>query len=75
MLLKIIKKVIIKRLIQEALEELPELKQQGLNYLETHKEEFITYILEKIKCAIKDFLAKKVNQAKEKIIKITKNNN
>lgn len=73
--IKNLKRVVINHLIHEALEELPTLKQQGLNYLETHKEEFIAYILEKIKCAIKDFLAKKVNQAKDKVVKITENNN
>lgn len=68
-------KAVLTIIIEEALEELPELKQQGLNYLDSHKEEFIAYILEKIKCAIKDFIAKKINQAKEKVIKITENNN
>lgn len=73
--IKNLKRVVINHLINEALEELPTLKQQGLNYLNSHKEEFIAFILEKIKCAIKDFIAKKVNQAKDKVIKITENNN
>lgn len=75
MLLKCIRKAIIKRLIREALEELPELKTQGINYLNSHKEEFLEFVFIKIKCAIKDFVVKKINQAKEKIIKISDNNN
>lgn len=75
MLLKCIRRMIIKRLIREALEELPELKAQGINLIKAHKDEFLEHVKNQIKIAVQNFIAKKVNQAKEKIVKITENNN
>ena len=75
MLLKCIRRMIIKRLIHEALEELPELKAQGINLIKAHKDEFLEHVKNQIKIAVQNFIAKKVNQAKEKIVKITENNN
>lgn len=72
---KLIKNAVINKLITEALEELPEIKKKGLNYLDSHKDEFVDFIFEKIKIAIKDFIAKKVNQAKDKIVKMTDSSN
>lgn len=75
MLLKCIRRMIIKRLIREALEELPELKAQGINLIKAHKDEFLEHVKNQIKIAVQNFIAKKVNQAKEKIVKITENKN
>lgn len=66
-------KAVINVLIEEALEELPELKQQGLNILKAHKDEFIEDVKNRIKVEVQCFLGKKINQAKEKIIKVTEN--
>ena len=73
--IKNLKRVVINHLIDEALEEIPNLKQAGLNYLDAHKEEFLEFIFAKIKCAVKEFVAKKLDNAKEKIVKVTENNN
>lgn len=75
MLLKCIRRMIIKRLIREALEELPELKAQGINLIKAHKDEFLEHVKNQIKIAVQNFIAKKVNQAREKIVKITENKN
>ena len=68
-------KAVITILIQEALEELPELKQQGINILNNHKDEFIEDVKVRVKAEVQNFIAKKVNQAKEKIVNITHNPN
>lgn len=68
-------KAVITILIQEALEELPELKQQGINILNSHKDEFIEDVKVRVKAEVQSFIAKKVNQAKEKIVNITHNPN
>lgn len=68
-------KAVITILIQEALEELPELKQQGINILNSHKDEFIEDVKVRVKAEVQNFISKKVNQAKEKIVNITHNPN
>lgn len=68
-------KAVITILIQEALEELPELKQQGINILNSRKDEFIEDVKVRVKAEVQSFIAKKVNQAKEKIVNITHNPN
>lgn len=73
--LKTFIKAVITILIEEALEELPELKQQGLNILKEHKEEFLEDVKNRIKIEVQNFIAKKINQKKQKIIDITKNSN
>ena len=73
--IRIFIKAVITILIQEALEELPELKQQGINILNNHKDEFIEDVKVRVKAEVQNFIAKKVNQAKEKIVNITHNPN
>lgn len=73
--IKNLKILVINKLITEALEEIPRLKQIGLLYLEAHKDEFFEYIFEKIKVAVKDFITNKINQAKNKIIETTESKN
>lgn len=73
--LKTFIKAVITILIEEALEELPELKQQGLNILKEHKDEFLEDIKTRIKIEVQNFIAKKINQKKQKIVNITDNAN
>lgn len=73
--LKTFIKAVITILIEEALEELPELKQQGLNILKDHKDEFLEDIKTRIKIEVQNFIAKKINQKKQKIVNITDNAN
>lgn len=71
--IKNLKVLVVKKFIEEALEELPNLKQMALLYIESHKDEFLDFIFLKIKAAIKDFITKKIDKEKEKIIKVTEN--
>lgn len=72
--IKSIKKALLKKLINEALDELPALKAQGLNYLKAHKDEFITEVKNHIKTAVKAFIEKKSNEAKLKLLNATQKN-
>ena len=73
--IKNLKRVVINHLINEALEDVPNLKQAGLNYLDTHKEEFLEFVFAKIKCAVKEFIVKKLDKAKARIVKQTESIN
>lgn len=73
--LKTFIKAVLTIIIEEALEELPELKQQGLNILKEHKDEFLEDIKTRIKIEVQNFIAKKINQKKQKIVNITDNAN
>lgn len=75
MLLKMVKKAILKRLIREAIEEMPEIKKQALNLYEAHKDEVIQQVKNHVKIAIQNFVVKKIDSAKVKIVKITGHNN
>ena len=57
-----IKKRILKSIINDIKKEIPELKNTALEYWEEHKDELLQFIKEKIKQAIKDFVASKINR-------------
>ena len=52
----------LKRIIKRIKNEIPELKNIALGYLEDHKDELLDKLQEVIKQAIKDFVASKVNR-------------
>lgn len=62
MIIKWIKKKVFKSIINDIKKQIPELKSTALEYLEEHKDELLQFIKEKIKQAIKDFVASKVNR-------------
>lgn len=68
-------KHLLKGIIKEALEQLPELKQKGLNILKEHKDEFIAAIKEAILNAVEKFIDKIINKEKAKIVETTGNPN
>lgn len=72
---KAINEAILKNFIKNALEHLPELKQAGLNYLRTHKNEILEAVKKAIISAIKKFIENKTKEAKAKIIQISGNAN
>ena len=53
-----LEKIVIKRIIKRISNELPELKEKALEYLEENKDE----IIEKIKDLIIDFIKSKTNK-------------
>ena len=61
-MLKWIKKKILKSIIKDIKKEIPEIKNTALDYLEDNKDELLDFIKEKLKQAIKDFVASKVNR-------------
>ena len=61
-MLKWIKKKILKSIIKDIKKEIPEIKNTALDYLEDNKDELLYFIKEKLKQAIKDFVASKVNR-------------
>lgn len=73
--LKTFIKTVLTIIIEEALEELPELKQQGLNILKEHKDEFLEDVKNRIKIEVQNFITQKINQKKQKIVNITDNAN
>ena len=75
MLFKAVKKAILKRLIRESIEKMPEIKKQALNLFEAHKDELIEQVKNHIKTAIQNFIVKKMSQKKTNIIDITKSHN
>lgn len=72
---KAIKKAILKNIIKDALAKLPELKQVGLNYLRTHKDEILEAVKKAIISAVKKFIESKAKEAKAKIVEISANPN
>lgn len=62
--IKTLTKAIVKRLIKEAIEEMPEIKKQALNLYEEHKDELFQQVKNHIKTAIQNFIVKKLDQKK-----------
>lgn len=73
--IKSLNDLLLKNFIKDALEHLPELKQAGLNYLRTHKNEILEAVKKAIISAIKKFIEDKTKEAKAKIIQISGNAN
>lgn len=72
---KAIKEAVLKNIIKDLLDKLPELKQQGLNYLKEHKDEILEAVKKAIISAVKKFIESKTKEAKAKIVEITGNSN
>lgn len=70
-----INNALLKNLIKQALEHLPELKQAGLNYLKDHKDEFLAKIKNAIVSAVRKFIESKAKEVKAKILEDTANPN
>ena len=62
MIIKWIKKKVLKSIVNDIKKQIPELKNTALEYWEEHKDELLQFIKEKIKQAIKDFVASKINR-------------
>lgn len=62
--IKTLTKAIVKRLIKEAIEEMPEIKKQALNLYEEHKDELFLQVKNHVKTAIQNFIVKKLDQKK-----------
>ena len=62
MIIKWIKKKVLKSIITDLKNEIPELKVTILEELEEHKDELLDKLQEVIKQAIKDFVASKINR-------------
>ena len=73
--IKSLNELILKNFIKDALDKLPELKQQGLNYLKEHKDEILEAVKKAIISAVKKFIESKTKDAKAKIVEITSNSN
>ena len=73
--IKAINNAILKNFIKNALEHIPELKQAGLNYLRTHKDEILETVKKAIISAIKKFIEAKTKEAKAKIVDATASTN
>lgn len=73
--IKAFNNLILKNFIKDALEHLPELKQAGLNYLRTHKNEILETVKAAIISAVKEFIEAKAKETKAKIVDITANAN
>ena len=61
MLIKWIKKKVLKSIVNDLKNEIPELRITILEEFEEHKDELLDKVQEIIKKAIKDFVASKVN--------------
>jgi hypothetical protein len=61
-MIKWIKKKLLKSIINDIKKEIPEIKKTALEKIEEHKDELLDFIKEKLKQAIKDFVASKVNR-------------
>jgi hypothetical protein len=72
---KAIKNAILKNFIKDALEKLPELKAQGLNYLKEHKDEILETVKKAIIAALKKFIEQKKKETKAKIVELSANPN
>lgn len=59
---KWLEKIVLKRIIKRIKNEIPELKNIVLEYLEDNKDELLEKCKEKLKEAIKNFVASKVNR-------------
>ena len=73
--IKAINNAILKNFIKDALEKLPELKQVGLNYLRTHKDEILEAVKKAIASAVKKFIENKAKEIKAKVVDITASTN
>ena len=73
--IKALNNLVLKNFIKDALEHLPELKQVGLNYLRTHKDEILEAVKAAIISAVKKFIEAKAKETKAKIVDITANAN
>ena len=73
--IKSLHNLILKNFIKDALEHLPDLKQQGLNYLKAHSDEILETVKKAIISAVKGFIEKKRQEAKAKIVEFTTNPN
>lgn len=72
---KAINDAILKNFIKNALEHIPELKQAGLNYLRTHKDEILETVKKAIISALKKFIESKAKTIKTKIVELSSNPN
>lgn len=61
-MIKWIKKKLLKSIINDIKKEIPEIKNTALEKVEEHKDELLDFIKEKLKQAVKDFVASKVNR-------------
>ena len=59
---KWLEKIVLKRIIKRIKNEIPELKNIVLEYLEDNKDELLIKCKEKLKEVIKNFVASKVNR-------------
>lgn len=59
---KWLEKIVLKRIIKRIKDEIPELKNIVLEYLEDNKDELLIKCKEKLKEVIKNFVASKVNR-------------
>ena len=66
---------LLKNFIKNALEHIPELKQAGLNYLRTHKDEILEAVKAAIISAVKKFIEAKAAKVKEQIVGVTSSTN
>jgi hypothetical protein len=66
---------LLKNFIKNALEHIPELKQAGLNYLRTHKDEILEAVKKAIISALKKFIEQKAKTIKGKIVELSSNPN
>lgn len=73
--IKALNNLILKNFIKDALENLPELKKQGLNYLKDHKDEILETVKKAIISAVKKFIETKTKEAKAKIVDLTSSAN
>lgn len=73
--IKAINNLILKNFIKDVLEHLPELKQQGLNYLKEHKDEILEAVKKAIISAVKKFIEQKTKETKTKIVELSSNPN
>ena len=69
--IKAFNNMILKNFIKDALEHIPELKQAGLNYLRTHRDEILEAVKKAIISAVKKFIKAKAKTVKAKIVDIT----
>lgn len=72
---KAVNNALLKNFIKQALEHIPELKQAGLNYLRTHKDEILAAVKKAIITAVKKFIESKSKEIKAKIVEISANPN
>ena len=61
MLIKWIKKKVLKSIIDDLIEQLPNVKVTILNYLEAHKNELLEFCKKKLKEAIVEFIKSRCN--------------